>query len=307
MAYGVIDLNSIASKYFFGWVTSQPNIDIKDKEVPLGTYTDFPYSYEPSVLAEGMVEYFQASLSDIHAVHGVELDSCIICRDTIPSEIRRRLYPDYKGNRATAFSPGLNELRNLVIKAFIPLLKEKYPTWPSIFINGFEGDDCCYVASKVILKGNPCFILSNDGDLIQLIDHHVSVIQYKKDKDYRLITLDNIYDATANKDGLGYHNTKDFILGKILQGDKSDNIAGFPKVGEGTAVKLVHKYGTFANMLAGTPIDDTIAIRGEAGVLQSLRENKNMYDVYMKIIDISYIGKQAYFQQACIEMFNTQV
>lgn len=86
-------------------------------------------------------------------------------------------------------------------------------------------------------------IISNDKDLFQLLNHKVTIRQSKRGvQPERSYTVDDLY----NDYQLAPYQIPDL---KGLMGDASDNIPGIPGVGEKTALKLLHDYGTIEEVL----------------------------------------------------------
>lgn len=98
---------------------------------------------------------------------------------------------------------------------------------PSLRINGWEGDDLLYIVSKM---SNKCTILTDDRDLLQLVDSKTSVRRPKADE---LVTADNFEETRGC-------TISEFVMMKAITGDGSDNIAGCCKgVGEKNAHSLI--------------------------------------------------------------------
>ena len=88
------------------------------------------------------------------------------------------------------------------------------------------------------------YILSGDRDSFQLISDKTSVVIPTTKKgitEYTTYTpekLDEIYNIKPSQ----------VIEVKALMGDSADNIPGIKGVGEKTALKLLHEYGTIENL-----------------------------------------------------------
>lgn len=91
-----------------------------------------------------------------------------------------------------------------------------------------EGDDIMYILSKSCNKG---LVLTDDRDMLQLVNDHVSVRRPMADE---YITKDNLIDSN------GYDEVYDFVMNKAIIGDGSDNIPGCCKgIGGGTSGQLI--------------------------------------------------------------------
>ncbi len=84
-------------------------------------------------------------------------------------------------------------------------------------------------------------VLSNDKDLLQLINDKVTMRTSKKGKNV-------IYDIAYLNETMGVSPSQITDL-KGLMGDASDNLTGIPGVGEKTAVKLLKQYQTLEGVL----------------------------------------------------------
>ncbi|MCX7916743.1 MAG: DNA polymerase I [bacterium] len=100
---------------------------------------------------------------------------------------------------------------------------------------GYEADDL--IASfieKLKCYNFTFFIISNDKDILQLIDKNIFVIN---PIDYKLINEEFVIE----KYGFKPEKIIDFIA---LAGDPSDNIPGIPGIGEKTAISLLSKFNS---------------------------------------------------------------
>ncbi len=86
-------------------------------------------------------------------------------------------------------------------------------------------------------------IISNDRDLYQLLNHKVTMRIAKRGLD-----IDETYTQKSLEKDFGISPAQVPDL-KGLMGDASDNIPGIPGVGEKTALRLLHEYGSIENIL----------------------------------------------------------
>ena len=105
-------------------------------------------------------------------------------------------------------------------------------------IENYEADDIIGTFAKFCneAKDFEGTIISSDKDLLQLISNDVD-IKLLKQRDYIR------YDLNSFKEEYGISPEKVVDL-KALQGDSSDNIPGVKGIGEKTALKLLHDYGS---------------------------------------------------------------
>ncbi|MCL6456880.1 MAG: DNA polymerase I [Gorillibacterium sp.] len=157
-------------------------------------------------------------------------------------------YKEYKGGRAKT-PPELSEQ--------FPLMKELVKAFgiAQFELEGYEADDIIGTMSLVGDElGMEVVVVSGDKDMLQLTSDHVTIALTRKgvseterfDPAHLLATY-----------GLKPDQIRDL---KGLMGDSSDNIPGIPGVGEKTALKLLHEYGTVEKVLEAA--DD---IKGKMG------------------------------------------
>lgn len=114
-------------------------------------------------------------------------------------------------------------------------------TWYEI--EGYEGDDIIGTLVDFGEKNNlKVSVYTGDKDANQLISSQTTI--YRTDKG---VTELDIYNEQTllDKYGLKPDQFRDFLG---LMGDSSDNIPGIKGVGEKTALKLLHQYGTIEGL-----------------------------------------------------------
>ncbi len=150
---------------------------------------------------------------------------------------RHVLFPEYKGTR--------KETPSELVMQF-PLMKEflDAANIPYYEQANYEADDIIGFSAKNYQdKFDEIILVSNDRDLMQLIDDKVTQLISKKGfSDFAL------YTAQTMKEELGITPSQmaDY---KGLVGDPSDNIPGVPGIGAKTAQKLLEEYGTLDNII----------------------------------------------------------
>ncbi len=152
---------------------------------------------------------------------------------------RHKLFSDYKANRRSMpveLRPQFITLKGLLDKMNIKYFEKE----------GFEADDILgTLAKKFESKNFEVIIFSGDQDLLQMATENIKVFIPKTSNRHTYIEK---YDSNEvlNKKGV---TPKEFIDVKALMGDKSDNIAGVPGIGEKNAVKLISQYKSIENAL----------------------------------------------------------
>lgn len=155
-----------------------------------------------------------------------------VCFDKSRHTFRTEKYQDYKGTRKETPSE---------LKPQFQLVKEVLDAlcihWEEI--DQYEGDD---ILGTLAVWGRTeqmeNHILTGDRDLLQLINAHTTVYLTKKG-----ITDIRPYDAAALLEQYGL-TPEQIIDMKALMGDSSDNIPGIAGIGEKTAAKLLHEFGS---------------------------------------------------------------
>ncbi|MDQ0721524.1 DNA polymerase-1 [Paenibacillus sp. W4I10] len=153
---------------------------------------------------------------------------------------RHEGYQEYKGGREKT-PPELSEQ--------FPLLKEllKGLGIAQFELAGFEADDIIGTLTKRADEaGRQVLVVSGDKDMLQLASENVHIGLTRKG-----VTDIELYDPAQIKERYGLTPLQIIDL-KGLMGDASDNIPGIPGVGEKTALKLLHQFGSVEDVLNGT-------------------------------------------------------
>lgn len=160
--------------------------------------------------------------------------------DGFRSPERLALHPEYKGDRKHKELVDMDDWKNQYKWA-----RRILHTMGIKQICNGEADDMIYkMVQKAIVKGySDIIIVSNDKDFHQLItkkdSYTIRVYNHKK----KLM----LETANLNRE-FGYHphQTLDFLS---LTGDKSDNIPGYPQIGDVRAADFLLRYGTINKFL----------------------------------------------------------
>ncbi|WP_145329197.1 DNA polymerase I [Paenibacillus xylanexedens] len=153
---------------------------------------------------------------------------------------RHEGYQEYKGGREKT-PPELSEQ--------FPLLKELLQGLgiAQFELAGYEADDIIGTLTKrADDAGRQVLVVSGDKDMLQLASEHVHIGLTRKG-----VTEIELYDPAQIKERYGLTPLQIIDL-KGLMGDASDNIPGIPGVGEKTALKLLHQFGSVEEVLNGT-------------------------------------------------------
>lgn len=168
-----------------------------------------------------------------------------LTRDTF----RRKMYPDYKGNRAKTMEP-LSEQFDLCRKVLDELSVTQLAS------GDFEADDFCGSAAARFEDRIPVRLMTKDHDYLQLVTDRTELwmMQTTDGKAQDLFDRYGISRAEANVPEKTFPFNPERVKAEFgvepreipelkgLMGDTSDNIRGVPGVGPDTAVRLIQEY-----------------------------------------------------------------
>ncbi|OHD34396.1 MAG: DNA polymerase I [Spirochaetes bacterium GWC1_61_12] len=158
---------------------------------------------------------------------------CFACAfDSAGPTFRHQLFDQYKATRQKTPED---------LHSQIPLIVEILDLLgvPQLRADGYEADDLiATLAGRCREEGRPCYIISRDKDLLQLVGGTTRALRPDKDQGF----LDLGPDEVLAEWGVGPDRIHDYLS---LAGDASDNIPGVPGVGDKTALKLLEAWGSF--------------------------------------------------------------
>jgi DNA polymerase-1 len=190
-----------------------------------------PGTGEPTNAVRVFMNMFLAALRDLQPTH------CAVAFDMPGPTFRNQLFTEYKANRRETpedLLPQFSRVRQLMQALAVP----------TYGVEGYEADDVLGTLSRRAEEhGLPTVILTRDRDLLQVVSPFVRVALSGTGKQER-----KQYDEIAIAEqygGLRPHQLADV---KALQGDSSDNYKGVDGIGEGSAPKLIQKFGSIAEL-----------------------------------------------------------
>lgn len=167
----------------------------------------------------------------------------IVCFDFGKSYYRMNLLEDYKGTRKKAETEEEIEHAEKFF-AVLNRLPEELDEEVLKF-RGIEADDTiAYITQNVSQRYDHTWIVSSDKDIIQLVDDNISIFNIFSRKE---ITKQYLQDELAL-------TPSEFMLSRIIEGDKGDNIIGIEGIGPKRAQALAKEYKTLDKLLAALPI-----------------------------------------------------
>jgi DNA polymerase-1 len=160
--------------------------------------------------------------------------------DSRTPTFRHKKYPKYKATRQKAPED---------LHSQVPLVEETLRALgvPVLQAEGYEADDIiATLSNRCREECRPCYILSSDKDLLQLVGESIWELRPSRTASdgkrggglpYDLVGPDEVKAEW----GVAPNRVLDLLS---LTGDSSDNVPGVKGVGEKTAVKLMARYGS---------------------------------------------------------------
>lgn len=153
-----------------------------------------------------------------------------VAMDSLTPTFRHEKYPEYKATR---------EKTPEDLHAQIPVIEEILDALGVVTVrkNGVEADDIMATfATECSESGRPCYLISGDKDLLQLVEGPVRILLSEKG-DYIEVGREEVF----GKFGIYPEQVQDYLA---LIGDSADNIPGVKGIGPKTAVTLLSRYKT---------------------------------------------------------------
>jgi DNA polymerase-1 len=189
--------------------------------------------------------------------------------DARAKTFRHDLYPEYKANRQKTpedLHPQTEIVEEIAGKMGLPCLRR----------DGFEADDIiATLAAQCRAEDRPCYIITGDKDLLQLVGGSVRVLRPNKETGYQVIGPEEVRAEW----GLPPERILDYLS---LTGDASDNVPGVAGVGDKTALKVLEEFDT---------LDQAYARLGEVkpeGLRKKLEAGKESAFFSRKLISLVY-------------------
>ena len=162
-----------------------------------------------------------------------------VCFDPPGGTFRHEAYKEYKANRDETPED---------IKLAVPYIKRIIEAYniPVIEVPGFEADDVIGTLAHVAGEhGFETYMMTPDKDFGQLVTENVKI--YHPARRGNEAEVQGVEEIKAK---YGFTSPLKVIDLLALMGDSVDNIPGCPGVGEVTAKKLIHEFGSVENLLA---------------------------------------------------------
>ncbi|MEN6499106.1 MAG: DNA polymerase I [Rectinema sp.] len=109
---------------------------------------------------------------------------------------------------------------------------------PTLRCEGYEADDIiATLAAQCAKEKRPCFIVSGDKDLLQLVGGKTMALRPSENFSFRELDASGVVEEW----GVRPEQIGDYLA---LTGDASDNIPGVKGIGDKTAQKLISQFGS---------------------------------------------------------------
>lgn len=179
-------------------------------------------------------EHFQAELDEADAI-----DVVFAMDDKLSHSFRKDLYPEYKSQRSLVKRQyQIQPIKDYIVDVIFKELDvgEQYG-YKIVKVEGAEGDD---VIATILTKMRNNYV----GSMLIASDHDFLQIDGLREFD--------LFGKEATRDLGGEEvSAQDYLLGKILMGDRSDNIKQvFTRCGPKTALKWTKDKASLKKMLA---------------------------------------------------------
>jgi DNA polymerase I len=196
----------------------------------------------------------------------------LVAFDAGKATFRHKDYAEYKGGREKTPSE---------LSEQFPVLKELLKSFGirQFELDGYEADDIIGTLTRLADEkgGIEVLVVTGDKDMLQLASDRVTIALTRKGiSEVELFSPEYI----GEKYGI---TPKQIIDLKGLMGDTSDNIPGIPGVGEKTALKLLHEFGSVENVL-----ENAANFKGKMGEkiaehADSARMSKELATIYREV------------------------
>ncbi len=200
----------------------------------------------------------------------------IVCFDFGKSYYRMDMHDEYKGTRKKPQDE--EEVKKYedffaVLNALPDEIDEEV-----LKFRGVEADDIlAYITQNVSSRYEHTWIVSSDRDLYQLIDDNVSVFNIFGRKEVTVESLMDDYGTTPYE----------YMLSRIIEGDKSDNILGIEGIGPKRAQGLAKDHKEFNKLL------DSLPLKGKSKYIQNLNAGRDTLLRNEKLINLKKYCEEA--------------
>ena len=262
-----------------------------------------PSTNEDGIHVGGMTGFMH---SIGYAIRNIRPTRVIICFDGKGgSQRRRKIFPDYKGNRrvrkhltrANTFQSIDDE--RISMSQQMNRLTQYLETLPltTLAPENIEADDAmAYICQQVYPKSQ-CILMSTDRDFLQLVSDRVQVWSPTKKKMYARDTI---------KEEFGIES-KNFIILKCITGDGSDNIPGI----RGAGTKSLQKRLPILFEEKQIELSDVLSYINEHGdntqLSKALQDSKEMLETNHKLMQLQDVDISGYSKESILNIVKSDI
>jgi DNA polymerase-1 len=236
-------------------------------------------------LHTGGISGFLKSLG--YTIRTLNPTRCIVVFDgTGGSTRRRQIYPEYKEHRANKVrlnrifeDASTSESESQALARQLIRVSHYIDTLPvtTIQIDNVEADDVIAFLAVQSFKDSNVTIMSADKDFYQLVNDKIKVYSPTKKKIYGPQDVLNEYGVHPNN----------FVLFRVLDGDKSDNVEGIKGFGLKTVIKCFPFLAEGKSYTIQDLITHSEANRDKFKVYETLLANQTVLDRNYKLMQLS--------------------
>mgnify|MGYP001138064355 FL=1 len=193
----------------------------------------------------------------------------IVCFDFGKSYYRMDMHEEYKGTRKKPQDE--DEIKKY--EEFFAVLNDLPEQLDEevLKFRGVEADDVlAWITQNVSDRYEHTWIVSSDRDLYQLVDDNISIFNIFGRKEVTIESLRDDFDVSPSE----------YMLSRIIEGDKSDNILGIEGIGPKRAQTLAREYKTLDSLLEALPI------KGRSKYITNLNAGKDTLIRNEKLINL---------------------
>ena len=193
----------------------------------------------------------------------------IVCFDFGKSYYRMDMHEEYKGTRKKPQDE--EEIKKY--EEFFAVLNDLPEQLDEevLKFRGVEADDIlAWITQYVSDKYDHTWIISSDRDLYQLVDENISIFNIFGRREVTIQSLRDDFDVSPSE----------YMLSRIIEGDKSDNILGIDGIGPKRAQTLAREHKTLDSLLEALPI------KGRSKYIQNLNAGHDTLVRNEKLINL---------------------
>jgi len=182
----------------------------------------------------------------------------IVCFDFGKSYYRMDMHEEYKGTRKKPQDE--DEIKKY--EEFFAVLNDLPEQLDEevLKFRGVEADDIlAWITQNISDRYEHTWVVSSDRDLYQLVDHNVSIFNIFGRREITVESLRDDFNVSPSE----------YMLSRIIEGDKSDNILGIEGIGPKRAQTLAREYKTLDALL------DALPIKGKSKYIQNLNTGRD--------------------------------